>query len=123
MVFVNHANPEENELALWLSLKLANEGHAVWCDLTKLLGGEKFWEDIQDAIRTRAAKFVYILSRALIVKPSIGPAQPQWDVGILRSTLEAWERERTRGAEPRAPIVQSGLIRLGPDLRLERFYC
>jgi hypothetical protein len=64
MVFVSHANPEENELALWLSLQLANEGYAVWCDLTKLLGGEKFWEDIQEAISTRTAKFVYILSRA-----------------------------------------------------------
>jgi len=63
MVFVSHANPEENELALWLSLQLANEGYAVWCDLTKLLGGEKFWEDIQDAISTRTVKFVYILSR------------------------------------------------------------
>jgi TIR domain len=64
MVFVSHANPEENELALWLSLQLASEGYAVWCDLTKLLGGEKFWEDIQEAIRVRTAKFVYILSRA-----------------------------------------------------------
>ena len=64
MVFVSHANPEENELARWLSLQLASEGYAVWCDLTKLLGGEKFWEDIQQAIRTRTAKFVYILSRA-----------------------------------------------------------
>ncbi|MCE5306107.1 MAG: toll/interleukin-1 receptor domain-containing protein [Acidobacteriales bacterium] len=63
MVFVSHANPEENELALWLSLQLASEGYAVWCDLTKLLGGEKFWEDIQDAISARTAKFVYILSR------------------------------------------------------------
>jgi len=63
MVFVSHANPEENELALGLSLQLANEGYAVWCDLTKLLGGEKFWEDIQEAISTRTAKFVYILSR------------------------------------------------------------
>jgi hypothetical protein len=63
MVFVSHANPEENELALWLSLQLANEGYAVWCDLTKLLGGEKFWEDIQEAISKRTVKFVYILSR------------------------------------------------------------
>lgn len=64
MVFVSHASPEDNELALWLSLQLANEGYAVWCDLTKLLGGEKFWEDIQEAIRLRTVKFIYILSRA-----------------------------------------------------------
>jgi hypothetical protein len=29
MVFVSHANPEENELALWLSLQLASEGYAA----------------------------------------------------------------------------------------------
>ena len=63
MVFVSHANPEDNELALWLSLQLANAGYAVWCDLTKLLGGEKFWEDIQGAIQSRTVKFVFILSR------------------------------------------------------------
>jgi len=64
MVFVSHANPEENEFARWLSLQLANEGYAVWCDVTKLLGGEKFWENIQDAIAKRTVKFVFALSRA-----------------------------------------------------------
>jgi hypothetical protein len=29
---------------------LAQRGYAVWCDLTKLLGGEAFWDDIQAAI-------------------------------------------------------------------------
>jgi len=64
MVFISHANPEENDLALWISLQLGNAGYAVWCDLTKLLGGEKFWEDIQDAIRSRTAKFIFILSQS-----------------------------------------------------------
>src|ERR1035437_13161 len=64
MVFVSHANPEDNELAFWLSLQLANAGYAAWCDLTKLLGGEKFWEDIQEAIQNRTVKFVFILSRS-----------------------------------------------------------
>lgn len=64
MVFVSHAAPEDNDLALWMSLQLAKAGYAVWCDLTKLLGGEKFWEDIQQAIQQRTAKFVFILSSA-----------------------------------------------------------
>jgi hypothetical protein len=64
MVFVSHANPEENELARWLTLQLANEGYPVWCDVTKLLGGEKFWENIQDAIAKRTVKFVFALSHA-----------------------------------------------------------
>jgi hypothetical protein len=63
MVFVSHANPEDNDFARWLALHLANEGYPVWCDLTKLLGGEKFWEDIQNAISNRTVKFVFALSR------------------------------------------------------------
>lgn len=64
MIFVSHATPEENEFARWLALQLANEGYAVWCDLTKLLGGEDFWKDIQEAIRTRSIRFLFVLSRA-----------------------------------------------------------
>lgn len=63
MIFVSHANPEDNEFALWLSLQLAAQGYPVWCDLTKLLGGECFWENIEDAIRHRTVKFLYLLSR------------------------------------------------------------
>ena len=64
MLFVSHANPEDNEFARWLSLRLAREGYPVWCDLTRLLGGEDFWRDIDVAIRTRSIKFLYVLSRA-----------------------------------------------------------
>lgn len=64
MIFVSHANPEENEFARWLTLQLANEGFPVWCDQTKLLGGEKFWEDIEDAIKNRTVKFLFVLTRA-----------------------------------------------------------
>ncbi|MEW6488532.1 MAG: toll/interleukin-1 receptor domain-containing protein [Thermodesulfobacteriota bacterium] len=63
MVFVSHANPEDNEFSRWLSLQLARAGYGVWCDLTKLLGGETFWRDIETVIRERTAKFVYVLSR------------------------------------------------------------
>src|SRR5207248_7635457 len=64
MVFVSHANPEDNEFTLWLSLQLAREGYPVWCDLTKLLGGEDFWRDAEQAIRQRTAKFLFVLTRA-----------------------------------------------------------
>ena len=47
MVFVSHANPEDNEFARWLALRLAGEGFPVWCDLTELLGGEDFWKDAE----------------------------------------------------------------------------
>ena len=62
MLFLSHANPEDNEFTLWLALQLANEGYPVWCDLTKLLGGERFWTNIEKAIRGRTIKFLYVLS-------------------------------------------------------------
>jgi len=62
-LLVSHANPEDNEFTLWLALQLANEGYHVWCDLTKLLGGEVFWDNIEDVIKTRAVKVLYVLSR------------------------------------------------------------
>jgi hypothetical protein len=63
-VFVSHANPEDNDFALWLTLQLASHGYAAWCDLTKLLGGEDFWSDIETTIRERTYKFLYVLSRS-----------------------------------------------------------
>lgn len=63
LIFVSHANPEDNAFARWLSLRLASEGYRVWCDLTRLLGGEDFWVDIEAALRDHAIKLVYILSR------------------------------------------------------------
>jgi len=73
MVFISHANPEDNDFALWLALQVANAGYPVWCDLTKLLGGEDFWKDIEQAIRERTIKFVYVLSKTSNNK--VGPLQ------------------------------------------------
>jgi hypothetical protein len=61
-LLISHA-VEDNEFTLWLALQLAKEGYRVWCDLTKLLGGENFWDDIEQVLRTRGCKFVYVLSR------------------------------------------------------------
>src|SRR6266478_896276 len=60
-LLLSHANPEDNEFALWLALQLANEGYKVWCDLTRLLGGEVFWDDIEDVLRNSALN---VLSRS-----------------------------------------------------------
>ncbi|HEX3105000.1 MAG TPA: toll/interleukin-1 receptor domain-containing protein [Terriglobales bacterium] len=68
MLFVSHANPEDNDFTRWLALQLAKDGYGVWCDLTKLLGGENFWKDAESAIRTRTVRFLYVLSRTSNVK-------------------------------------------------------
>ena len=85
IVFISHANPEDNEFAEWLSLRLAREGYAVWCDLTKLLGGYDFWLDIDDVLRDKAAKFVYILSRTSNVKD--GPLRELSLAGTMKKKL------------------------------------
>lgn len=64
VVFVSHANPEDNAFTLWIALQLANQGFAVWSDVTRLLGGEDFWRDIEGTIRARTAKFLFVLSQA-----------------------------------------------------------
>jgi len=38
-------------------------GFKVWCDLTKLIGGETFWDKAEDAIRNSTAKFLCVLAR------------------------------------------------------------
>ena len=64
LVFVSHSNPEDDQFSLWLALQLASEGYKVWCDLTQLIGGEKWWDEIEDAIRKDTVKFLYVLSRS-----------------------------------------------------------
>jgi hypothetical protein len=63
MLFISHATPEDNQFAMWLALRLAAEGYPVWCDLTKLIGGEPFWKEIESAIRERTRKFLFVLSK------------------------------------------------------------
>jgi len=63
LVFISHANPEDNDFTLWLAGRLASLGYLVWSDITKLIGAEIFWDKIEEAIREHAAKTVVVLSR------------------------------------------------------------
>lgn len=80
ILFVSHANPEDNDFARWLALRLAAEGYAVWCDLTELLGGEDFWKEIEDVLRQRAVKFLFVTSHSSTHKD-----------GVLQELAEAKE--------------------------------
>jgi hypothetical protein len=71
LVFISHANPQDNDVTVWLASRLAASGYQVWSDVTRLIGGEYFWDTIEDAIRNRAAKVVVILSRAGHQKPGV----------------------------------------------------
>lgn len=69
LVFVSHAvSSQDNYATLWLCSRLAAAGYEVWSDLTRLIGGELFWDDIQDAIRNHAAKVVFLASRTSVTR-------------------------------------------------------
>lgn len=59
LIFLSHANPQDNDFARWLATQLAVAGYEVWCDLTELLGGEKFWGDIDEAIDRYAFRVLF----------------------------------------------------------------
>jgi hypothetical protein len=88
LLFLSHANPEDNDFALWLGSRLALAGYQVWSDVTKLIAGEVFWDSIEEAIREHSAKFVAIVSRA-----------SQQKNGVLDEISVAVAVERSRGIE------------------------
>ncbi len=72
LIFIGHANPEDNELTLWLRSKLINEGYDVECDLTCLTGGEDdYWKVLQDILENRACKYLLILSKNTFQKQGV----------------------------------------------------
>jgi hypothetical protein len=62
IVFIIHSTPEDNDFTTWLGARLALAGYEVWSDVTKLIGGEVFWKDIEEAIRHHSIKFLSVLS-------------------------------------------------------------
>jgi len=68
-LFINYA-VEDGLFARWLALRLTSEGHKVWIDQFKLLGGESYPRDIDLAIKTRTFRFLSLLSKHSIAKPN-----------------------------------------------------
>lgn len=88
LVFISHANPEDNAFTLWLASRLTAAGYLVWSDVTKLFGAELFWEDIEDAIRNHASKVIVVLSNTA-----------QQKAGVLDEIAVAVSVERTQNIE------------------------
>ena len=66
-LLINYAS-EDWALAEWLTRKLTAEGYRVWCDRFKLLGGESYPKEIDDAIKNRTFRMLSLLSRASLTK-------------------------------------------------------
>lgn len=63
LVFISHANPEDNAFTQWLALQLTRSGYKVWCDLSQFTGGENMWQEIEVTLRQKTAKFIFVISR------------------------------------------------------------
>lgn len=86
LLFLSHANPEDNVFAQWLAAQLASAGYEVWCDVTQLLGGEKFWDDITEAVEQYAFRVLFVSTIDSNRKP-----------GTLRELRIALDTEETHG--------------------------
>lgn len=66
-----HYAPEDRALAEWLARKLTAEGYLVWCEHLRYLGGERYPENIDDAIQNRVSCLVALYSRSSITNPDL----------------------------------------------------
>jgi hypothetical protein len=62
ILFISHATPEDNEFTIWLASRLEMLGYKIWIDKEKLLGGETFWQVIQNVIKNDTIKFLLVYS-------------------------------------------------------------
>ncbi|MHA6345371.1 toll/interleukin-1 receptor domain-containing protein [Roseivivax sp. CAU 1761] len=69
VLFLSHATPEDSTFAKWLASQLAIAGYEVWCDVTALLGGERFWDDIEEAIDQATFRFLFVSTLEANRKP------------------------------------------------------
>lgn len=79
IIFISHATPEDNDFTIWLASRLQADGYEVWIDKHALVGGEKFWQEIDQVIRHKAIKFLLVYSENICY---------QKQRGILRDGVE-----------------------------------
>ncbi len=72
LIFISHATPEDNDLTIWIASRLQADGYEVWIDKQALLGGEKFWQEIDQVIRHKAIKFLLVYSENICYQKQRG---------------------------------------------------
>jgi hypothetical protein len=68
-IFISYAW-EDRVVADWLTLRLTAAGYRVWCDRFKMLGGERFPEHIDEAIKNETFRMLGLLSKHSLHKPN-----------------------------------------------------
>ena len=71
VVFVSHANPEDNTFTIWLGAKLAAAGYEVWADVLRLRGGQDWQRKLEDAIRNRTCKVLLVANEISVSKQGV----------------------------------------------------
>lgn len=83
IIFISHATPEDNEFTIWLASRLELMGYKVWIDKNELLGGEVFWQDIENAITKSAVKFLLVYSKNICY-----PSDPKQIKGGIQKEID-----------------------------------
>ncbi len=68
LIFISHAVPADDYLAVWLASKLSLMGYNVWVDKEDLRSGSAFWNDIEIAMRDKSIRFLALVSNSYIEK-------------------------------------------------------
>src|SRR5271163_1908717 len=71
VIFISHANPEQNSFTIWLGAKLAAAGYEVWADVLRLRGGQDWQRRLEDAIRNRACKVLLVANELSVAKQGV----------------------------------------------------
>ena len=111
LLFISHANPQDNAAAAWFATQLTLMGYEVWCDVKNTHAGESsFWLKVQKKIAHEAAKFIFILSntsRDFEKKPGVYKAVQAADKMRRDNFIFPLRIEKMTGSVP---------ILIGPDL-------
>ena len=60
VVFISHANPEDNAFTVWLESRLTAAGYAVWADVLGLRGGQDLQRRLEDCLRNGVCKVLLV---------------------------------------------------------------
>lgn len=71
VVFITHANPEDNVFTVWLGAKLAALGYDVWADVLRLRGGQDWQRLLERTLRERAVKVLFVATPAAVEKQGV----------------------------------------------------
>jgi hypothetical protein len=63
--------PADRIFAEWLTRKLTAEGYLVWCESYKILGGERYPNDVNSAIKNETFRMIALYSNASLVNAEV----------------------------------------------------